>query len=965
MRVHWDDSDSEPPPPYAEVMPAGNERSTIRLRGTRGHRRPGGQGRKRGWVSNRAHSNLRWPKYTTAMGNDSTQEDPVTLRQRTQLEYWNRRREEAQALAGNDIVPEDPIVRRQRDRLEYGNKHREAGRTSSERGLPARTARHFLRFLLFLLMAPATLLYIISAAVVRMGRAQLRWIDRATLLAILLAVALPTTTALRHERGQTGQGADGQSRTLEVCDCESKNMRFVKVDLTSVEDCPDPEKDYEDKYPKRIALLQTDTSEAVKVYACEVKFSKVVTRCGLYHHTYGTKVIEDDRPLELTAGQCRKMVREKMYRASGTYLGGDPPLMMLEPNVWRVSSYYSRGSWKKSGHCTWDSWKWERVSYTNSYEQTIIKVRIREVTGIYKSDTGKMFIEALGLRVTYADEADTDMGMKVVWSRQNSTDCTQRLSKIYEGIANVHLLRPDKRKSKDLYEGGIVTFQDDKTKQVGGFVVRRSRDGCVDQCSHTHIPGLIVCLDPKRLDPNLVFKPATNVQHKMLQVAVSHHAMTTSFAMDEKFVTVHNNICNVQRRGTMHQLGDLAHNKNPYAMRQLDVPGIGTKCRQWIPGGSSGYIAMCPIALKTWTNFPNCTLEIPVKDMELEEVLPMDEGTKGDSHFERQKPIIQFADPLTFVLQRFPTIVPCSQMMPVRWKIAEQWHCVTETATGTSTIPCEAPQKVSAAVGDDVEMTRPGDFDSLGGGLYTPEQIRRNNEFIQETRYREPVIATLVTKMTEGSGPVIEGGTVKYGLPFDGPQLDNLSYQVAARILPAFAFVGKSYTIIVGFLFILAVCKLALGIVLRVYVLWRRKGFGVWMFTAFWATAFTLFGMPWKVAKDVYKGVTDEVDHVLENQDQVGDGLLMKTLPPGYGELKTQMRGLLEAQEASQRVMRSRDQAIRLLIEGTASTDGPQRALAREVLDELERAGGGAGPGLHDFNPDAAPRNNGGSSAAK
>ena len=114
-----------------------------------------------------------------------------------------------------------------------------------------------------------------------------------------------------------------------------------------------------------------------------------------------------------------------------------------------------------------------------------------------------------------------------------------------------------------------------------------------------------------------------------------------------------------------------------------------------------------------------------------------------------------------------------------------------------------------------------------------------------------------------------------------------------------------------GFLFILALVKLALGIVLRVYVLYRRKGFGLWMITAFWATAFTLFGMPWRVARDVYKGVTDEVDHVLENQAQVGDGLLMKTVPSGYKDLQAQVDGLVEAQEASQKVMKSRDQAIR------------------------------------------------------
>ncbi len=64
--------------------------------------------------------------------------------------------------------------------------------------------------------------------------------------------------------------------------------------------------------------------------------------------------------------------------------------------------------------------------------------------------------------------------------------------------------------------------------------------------------------------------------------------------------------------------------------------------------GAAVYVAHCVPVEATKVDFPNCTKEVPVR--------------VGQVH--------RFADPITWVLQESPTVTPCSDITPMRWRIA-------------------------------------------------------------------------------------------------------------------------------------------------------------------------------------------------------------------------------------------------------------------------------------------------------
>ena len=352
------------------------------------------------------------------------------------------------------------------------------------------------------------------------------------------------------------------------------------------------EGDYEEPYEQRMMVLQTDGHEEVEVWNCEVRYTKVVTRCGWRHHNYGFITITRDQPAYMSKEECRLMVESKKYVGRGEILGGEPPPLDLEPGIWKWVDYYSKGMRDTNGNCVRDSFIANGVAFTRSYETTTIKARIRKVFGLVDRATGKLSIST-GLLATYAATMVEDVEGIYYWDIEEA-NCTAHLSNIYDEIP----------------------FTNTETKQTGGFVLRPERSACMRDCHMTQVNGIIACMDPHRVRHKLVYKPGKRADVKMLQVALSHLHITSTFRVDRKFTAVEYDSCMDRRLITDGQLADLAGNNNGNALRNLKIDGIGPTCRQWQRGGASGYVISCPTTNMTLVSYPNCTQEIPVVHVE-------------------------------------------------------------------------------------------------------------------------------------------------------------------------------------------------------------------------------------------------------------------------------------------------------------------------------------------------------------
>ena len=719
-----------------------------------------------------------------------------------------------------------------------------------------------------------------------------------------------------------------KQRHFPVYDCDDRNTKFVAIDLTQTKSCPDPESDYDQAYQRNVLVMQVDTKTLVDVHICEAYYTKEVTRCGALHQTYGSDRPAIDERLMIGAEDCRNWAKTSIFSLNTEYLGGQSQHIRLQPGgMWTYYDYYSHGSRDIDGYCDWDNWSWRGVSYKKSYEKTMLRARLRKVKGVLNPETGSLI--AGGIIANFKDTTVTDsVTGTMVWEGKQR-NCTEAVSMLYEGEVTVHRLSNPKEPRKhdvDPWAGTIVVLDNDEEKQTGAFVIKPKSSTCLPMCHRTHIPGIVVCLQPHRVLQEFDYKPGAHQNIKTLMAAIAHTMVTGSFEQGRKFTRLQQQLCDVSLEGKLHQLGDIAGNQNGYALRRLVIPGVPERGRKYLPGGSAGYVAACPEKNATLFAFANCTLEIPIV---------LHQETEAG-----KQPKVLFADPITMVVQSLPTIVPCSSTLPIRWLIRDRWFC-----SSPETKPCLEP----ARLGTDMDLQgmgpSPTDFDPLDGVLYSADQQAQNDAYERSLSSRLPIIQTMVNNINRGT-VVDANGNIHYGLPFDVEQVDDLAFQVTGRAFFFVSWLGRYYTAVVGFLFLLAVLKLVGGISIRFYVLYRRKGCGIWLLFSLWHTAYLVFGLPWKVAKGVYDTAMEEVDKAQQ------EGLE----PGNYEHLNRAVKGLADGLEQQQALMYQREDKLESFLKCVASSDHNLAGYARTLLTRDE-----ANPSLpsqastQDKGPKASP----------
>ena len=735
-------------------------------------------------------------------------------------------------------------------------------------------------------------------------------IDKVLLIAVALILMMQAATAapLLPNSYQPPQQSKYMSQHFSVYDCEDKHTQFKSLDLTATESCPDPELDYEDAYSSRVMVLQSDAKSLVTVYTCQVYFSKTVSRCGVTHTDYGSERVAIQERILVSPEQCREWAKHKVFNTNAQYLGGKSQLIRLTEGEWSHLDYYSHGHRDGDGNCKWDTWTWNEEEYTKSYEKTSIKARLRKLVGVVNAETGTMTV-ANGVRVNYKDGTIRDGAEgTMVWNTETK-NCSEGISLLYDGVVKIHKLNDRIRKTKaDPMAGTIVVMENVKDKQTGAFIIKAQKASCLPKCHITHIPGILVCLNPHRIKDLFTYKPGERRSIKTLMAAVTHTRISGSFDTGNKFGQIQQQLCDVSLDGQLHQLSDIAGNSNAYALRKLVVPGVASRGRKYVPGGAAGYVASCPEKNATLFAYPNCTLQIPI--VLQHQIRPNVTQTT-----------VYFADPITMVVQRLPTVVPCSLTMPVKWLIQGTWFCSSPAIT-----KCDAPIKV----GTDLDMVGLGptesDFNPLGGILYSEEQQTENEAFQRSIEYREPIVQDIINNMARGA-TMDATGKLHFGVPFNDEQMNMISNSVGGRILFLFDWFGSYYTIIVGALFLGAIVKLLLGVGLRVYFMYRKKGFGIWLFTALWHTAFLVIGMPWKIAKGVYDGAVDEVDKVKDEPTQE---------PGSYEHLAQRLKKVVAIQEHQEGLLYKRDQKIESLMRVFAQSDHKLADYAKTLLSDKE-----------------------------
>ena len=668
------------------------------------------------------------------------------------------------------------------------------------------------------------------------------------------------------------------AQALTAFDCEHPNTTYQVVDLMAPAPCPDPERDYEPGRPQRLQLLQTDGQMPVTASKCQVTISKKVTRCGFNSLVYGSKWTVWQKDHELTPRECRQAVANGMIQVGHR-------AFKAQLNVKTTHLFYSMGGLDDDMNCnTVSSFESGGRWFRKSYEHTTLTVELQTVRGTVDQSTGEV-VFTNGIRAVYKDQVIRDaIEGTLVW-KAVEPECSTTVSELFQGKGVLH-----RRKEADNLRGAIVLIQNNQTGQYAGLVLKDVITTCKVRCFNTQIRGLVVCpyRDGDEPLPRHSFKAHFEQSHVDLQTQLGYLHTMTNMATADRFAVVQAELCQLDRRTLSNKLQVISGSQNYHALLDLYGPGY-----QVYKAGAVAYLTKCVAVEVNRVDFQNCTHELPV--------------VQGND--------TMFMDPFTRIVTTYPTIIPCSDLMPSRWRIAGNWYCAHPTV-----LPCQAPVQLNSTITSFQPLT---DFVlGMGQGVYSQAQKQQHRLFQLSQASRRPVVAKLTNAATDN------GHAGHLGLPLSLGEMPTLSMHMAFHLFPIIYYLGEAWIYVSTFLWIALICKIGIGSGIRAFVAYRRYGCGRWVVFALWETAFVIITTPWRLLTQTAAALTAPLEE---------NGLELSTTDspsaplsgnPEFEELRRQLRQL----------------QVEMGVPGV-------EAEVREVDDRHDEKPGGTGPSILVFPP--------------
>ena len=596
---------------------------------------------------------------------------------------------------------------------------------------------------------------------------------------------------------------------MSAYNCQDQNATHIMVDLLEPQPCPDPELDYERPRPQLVQILQTDTAMPVSATQCIASISKKVTRCGFDSLTYGSKWTVWDLAYEVTPSECRKAVKAGELKIDGHKF----PVTLNRKVTHR---FYSQGHLDNEMNCRYEgTFKSGNDYFSKSFEETKIDITLRVIRGTANTATQEV-IFVNGIRAKYPDGvARDDLEGTLVWEIKKP-ECRDTVSELYDGPSELH-----RRRQESLLDS-IILVKNNETQQYAGLVLNQIITLCKVRCFDTQVKGLFVC--PYREGdeplPKHTFKASFTPDQVNLQSQLGYLHTTTNLAVTERFALVQNELCMAARRTLFNKIQAISGAHNVYAL--LDIYGPGHMVYQ---AGAVAYVTKCPRVEVNRAEYSNCTHEIPV-------------------HHENAT---LFADPLTRILTDFPTIIPCSDVMPPRWKMGGDWYC-----SHPRVLPCERPRQLNLSVTPYHPLH---DFTTgLGRGIYSAEQLEKHRRFQVAQSSRRPVLAK-ITNTAAGQ----RRGTY-LGSTLSTVDIDDLTKHISWSLFPFAYFLGDLWRYVSSFMLIALIAKLCIGSAAKAWVGYKRYGCGRWMIISMWNTAHLLITAPWRIVTQTAEAMTAPLD---------------------------------------------------------------------------------------------------------
>ena len=594
--------------------------------------------------------------------------------------------------------------------------------------------------------------------------------------------------------------------TFSVYDCGAPNAVHRPVSLMEPDSCNPIELTHTEPRQVRVQVLQTGSALTVTAYRCSLTISREVSRCGYDSIHYGTIITVLDKPVHFTPQQCRSA------QEVGTFVFENQRINVTLNNE-MVHSYYRYGRLDKNHNCDHTSFTSGGQYFSKSYELSIIRAVVSSVKGRYNPATGRI-VFSNGLVGNYADRVILDDAEGLfVWDTSH-LKCSDKISEVYSGPASIYGKLNNTHVGQT---GDLVMVADEAESRYAGLVLKGLTRICGRMAFATQLTGLsLVVLRPNDEKIAATYHHPDELMSTHIQTNLGFVHIQRALHTDKRFAALQQLVCENERKILQAKLTMIASDSKSAL---LDTYGPGHALTR---AGAVAYVTVCVPRMARVRTVDNCTQEIPV-------------------HVANYT---AYADPLTFVLQPYPTIIPCDAITPVRWRIKTHWMCASPALAA-----CVPPTALSPTSDDTTTLQ---DFTiGLGGGIFSDEQRASHKSFMMLMNTREAFVNEATRNALERSAT--SGRLDSFYSPSDFVRLKN---EIGYALIPFFAWMGDSWSVITGVLVLLAILKIILGMFIRCYVTYASRGCGWWLLASVWHTAFLALMLPWRILTSVTDDLT-------------------------------------------------------------------------------------------------------------
>jgi hypothetical protein len=380
--------------------------------------------------------------------------------------------------------------------------------------------------------------------------------------------------------------------------------------------------------------------------------------------------------------------------------------------------------------------------------------------------------------------------------------CPQTIVRLYSGMMKAYV------NQSNTYEGSTVVVEHQDKDQAVGLELAESFLLCGHQAFKTHIKNIAVFIhkdDRMEVAQGHFNDKEGEGDLTRLESGMSFMQVRASMSMKEKLRQVREAIC-VNRREIAHtRLEAIAGADNPYSLITIFRRGhLVSKA------GGAVYVTRCSPVEVLPRSHKNCTEEIPVTV----------NGTDA------------FVDPISYVIKSAGSPIHCNDVPPPEVQSGgASGTAATPSSRNAMTLLCCRSMKSGSTLSRSTT--------SAWGRASTPRNSSR-------------------------SSPGSRKGD--WGLPLSSAAQGSLIDIVRASFFPLYRVLGPMIFFLSLLLLVWGGLRLIITVLLRVVIIVRCKGCGIWVLTAFWGTLFQLAISPFNWVDAAMEGVGVRVGQMMETE---------------------------------------------------------------------------------------------------